>query len=527
VLRVRRARRARPSLYQLYVTVIAVAIYGVLVGRLIDSAVGPGLEARAYAEFWTAAVALALLSIVRSGTWTGPVGFSTADIAFLLAAPIALRDLVVPRLRRALVAGGVAGAIVGLVAALTSRAGIGGLGVGRTAGAVVGFGFLGVVAVAGSWLVQRSARAGRVVLRAAPLLLLACAGLLALGAWGGSTGRGIALWSGPWGWPVAALAGARLWWLGTVLVVALGLLGGLVGLRLAGDAAVERFLAQAQTRSWIAGSAMSLNYRSAFLARRAAVAEAAASAGGPVRRKRRWLPRPRRPELAIPWRDLLAMTRAPGRLGWTLLLAAGGTVEAVAHPGRILPSAIAALLLYFAGGSLLESLRVDIDVPERSRVLLGLDYGRVLAAHCLVPIVVLSTLVGGTVAVCAALGVNGTGVGLLGLLVTLVVPVSACAVLFAALGSRNGGRINESTLERIMQITASDPSGGASAVLFIAPWLLGNIVGVSLPILLAGHAALHATRSGGAAGAWVGFAALAAVIAAVLLTVVRTSKPAN
>ena len=128
----------------------------VLAGHAISTAVGTGLSVTALAGWGPALVALFLLAAARSGTWQGPVVFSRADVAFLLMAPIALVDLVRPRLVQALAIATVLGALGGIVALLASAAGIGGVGGARTAGTVIAFALLGLLAVAASWLTERS-----------------------------------------------------------------------------------------------------------------------------------------------------------------------------------------------------------------------------------------------------------------------------------------------------------------------------------------------------------------------------------
>ena len=537
VLRARRARAFRPSLYQVYVTLLATAIYGALAGHAIANAVGPGLSVRTL-NVWGPAVLFAILTTaVRSGTWQGPVVFSQGDVAFVLAAPIPLATLVRPRLAQALALAGVAGAIVGVLTVLASGSGPAGIGGARLAGTLVAFAATGLIATASSWLVERSMRLTGCALRAGPLLLLLGVGLLVI-AQLGPTGRSIAIWSGPWGWMLAPLCATSGW----PVAVALTALGAAavvaLAFRLASSAPTECFLAQAETRSRITASAMMLDYRSAGLARREATATGPSSGravGGDsglfgrrarFGRRLRLLPRrlvrrPRRSGRAVAWRDALAMVRAPSRVGWAAALCAAGVLEAIAHPGRPLPAALAAIALYFAAAGMLEPLRVDVDAPDKSRLLLSWDFGRVLLAHCALPAVALFGVASVTIAVAVAVGFGGAGIGVLAIMPTVLAPALCCAVLCAALAARSGGRIGGSVLLRVLSSGAIDPLGGVSAIVWVAPWLLLEIVVVALPALLLGHAAAH-HRGVLAAGLWAG--ALSVAVAVTLRNVAVRSR---
>ena len=516
VLRIRRTRQFRPSLYQVYFTLLGGAIYGVLAGHAISTAVGTGLSATALAGWGPALVALFLLAAARSGTWQGPVVFSRADVAFLLMAPIALIDLVRPRLVQALAIGTVLGALGGVLVLLASAAGIGGVGGARTAGTVIAFALLGLLAVAASWLTERSQKLSSAVLRASPLLVVVVIGLVAV-AHTGPLGRAIAIWSGPWGWPLAPVVGRSGWPLAVGLTALVAAGAALAAVRAAGDAASERFLAQAETRSRITASAVLLDYRSARLAHRAATA----GTGPGV--SRRWLRRPARPGAVVLWRDVIALTRAPARLVWAGALAAAATVEATTHPGRPLPAGLAAVTLYFAAGALLEPLRIDIDDPDKSRLLLSWPFARVLVAHCVLPVITLVIVTGLALAACVAFGSAGAGV--LALIPTLLVPLTGTAVVCAALGARGGGRIGGSVLLRVMTTAATDPFGGLSAIIWVAPWLLLEIVAIGAPLLVLGGAVTH--HPGRAVTGGLSAIVISASAVSVLLSVARRSGPPN
>ena len=95
-----RARRTRwrPTAYQVYSTLLVGAIAGALAGHAVSSLIGGSVSAHKVAVFGPAVLILMLLAVLRFGTWQGPVGFSTADVSFLLTAPIAIAALVRPKL---------------------------------------------------------------------------------------------------------------------------------------------------------------------------------------------------------------------------------------------------------------------------------------------------------------------------------------------------------------------------------------------------------------------------------------------
>lgn len=516
VLRARRERAPRPSLYQVYATLFGTAIYGALAGQTISGALGPGLSERTLSVWGPAVLLVVLLTAPRCGTWQGPVVFSQADVAFVLSAPIALADLVRPRLAQAFAVATAFGALAGVLAALTSAAGLTGVGGARLAGVVPAFAALGLIAVAASWLVERSLRLTRIALRAGPPVVALGVALLAVAELG-AAGRAVAIWSGPWGWALAPLCGTGGWPLAVVLSLAAAAAAITFALRYAGSAPTERFLAQAETRSRIAAAAITLDYRSAGLARRAATGRGPSSLTG------WWLRlRPRRPQSsarAVLWRDALAMLRTPARVAWAAALCGAGTLEALSHPGRPIPAGLASIAIYFAAAALLEPLRVDVDAPEKSRLLLGWQFGRVLVAHCVLPGITLMILASITIAVTVCVG--RTGAWTLALIPTLLAPLLCCAVLCAALAARSGGRIGESVLLRVLTSSASDPFGGISAILWVAPWLLLEIAVLALPILLLGHAAAH-HRPALIAGLWAG--SLSTGVAGFLLQTARRSR---
>ncbi|MFZ0976830.1 MAG: hypothetical protein WAN22_31720, partial [Solirubrobacteraceae bacterium] len=133
--------------------------------------------------------------------------------------------------------------------------------------------------------------------------------------------------------------------------------------------------------------------------------------------------------------------REPSRLGWATLFAAAATVEALTHPGRAIPAGVAAVALYLAAGLLCEPLRLDVDAPDTSVLLLSWPFARVLLAHCAIPALALFTVA--ATAIVATVAVGAASAGALLLIPTVLAPTVATAVLCAALSARRGGRVDE------------------------------------------------------------------------------------
>ncbi len=502
-------RPFRPDAYQVYATVLGAAIVGVFLRGAIASLIAGGIGVHGLLVLGPTVLLVVVLAAARFGSWQGPVSFSAADLGLILVAPIATSDLVRPKLEHSLLAGALVGAAVGGLAILVIVGGPAGLGVVRSLAAVIGLASLSSLCVAVSWLVQSSRSLAPRVRRLSPAVLLLAGGLVAASA---TISRSIGVWSGPWGWAIAPLAGAAGW------PVALGLLlvisGAVVvwAFSRAGASSIEMFAVRAGTRSALTASAWTLNYRAAAVGYRAAQPR---SLGSRIR-----IRRPVRPQHAIVWRDTLGLLRDRSRVGWATLLGAGATVEALAHPGHVLPAGLAAAGLYFAASLLCEPLRVDIDDPDRSATLLSWTFARVLLAHCAVPALTLFGITAGTVLASVAFGVAGSGA--LILIPSLGMPVVAVAVLAAALAARRGGRIDEGLLIRLL---GADPTSPAATliVLWLAPWLIFTLITLGGGFTIVGHAVAH-HRSLVSAGA-IAVAITAAVAGGLLATARRTSRP--
>jgi hypothetical protein len=109
--------------------------------------------------------------------------------------------------------------------------------------------------------------------------------------------------------------------------------------------------------------------------------------------------------LAVVWRDALALLRNRSRMAWAVLLAAAPTYEILSHPGAALPAGVGAAALYFAASLLCEPLRVDIDHPDKSLLLLSWPLARLLVAHCTLPAAGLFTVAPATIVASVLTGV--------------------------------------------------------------------------------------------------------------------------
>lgn len=510
-LRSRGAGRFTPTAYQIYATVVTGAIFGALAGHAITGAIGGSLDAHKLLVYGPVLLILVLLAAVRFGAWQGPVTFSAPDVGLLMSAPIALAALIKPKLDQGLVLGAAAGAVIGGIALLLIAGGPARVGGPRSAAWVVAFVCFAVLATAASWLVESSRTASGLVRRASPVALALGAGLL-LAASGSSVGRTVGVWSGPWGWVIAPLAGTEGWPVALILIAASATGAVVIARRRSGSATAERFLTRAETRAGLTASAYTLDYRGAALTYRAALPGTGAAR----------LPRVRRPSrsgLAVLWRDSLALLRARARVGWAALLGAAGTYEILVHPGRVVPAGVGAAALYFAASLLCEPLRVDVDQPDRSELLLSRPFARVLVAHTVLPVLAMFAI--GTATIAGAVVAGAVGVGALALIPAVLGPVVAIAVLCAALAARRGGRIDDTLMSAFMSSDPSNPVGIVTVGLFLAPWLLLDIAAIASCALIVGHAAAHSQRTVSAA---VLALILGAAVVATLLGAARRSR---
>jgi Family of unknown function (DUF6297) len=422
----------------LYVAIGVVVAFRLLRQRPASGSASAWLTGGGLARIAVATLLLGLLAALRHATWQGPVVFRLPEVQWLLTSPIDRAALVRLRLARALAAGVTLGAILGLGTFVLLEAELGVPARPLLAAALLGPAAVGLLGAALGWLVERSPAASLVVLRASPLVLAAAA-VAALGP-GGAAGARALLWSGPWGWaagPMVDAAGGRVpgWPVQAALLAASAIAAALLAWSRAGAISTEELARRATARSGLAASLYSLDARGAAQARRRANRTLLG-----VRRVR--LRRPRRRWLAIPWRDTLALLRAPARMGWALVLVGAGVVAVAAEPDRRAVIAAAVLAGYLAAAQLIEPLRAEADQPDASRQL-PLAWGDLLLLHCVVP----------TLALAGAGALATGGVWVAGLLrgpapwLALVasLPLSAVLVLCAAVAGHRG-RVSPATL---------------------------------------------------------------------------------
>jgi hypothetical protein len=483
-----------------YTVAITVAILGTLVYGTASTALAQVVTPDAMATYGPSGALLALLVTAQWGAYQGPVVFSVADVAHLLGAPLPRRGLAWRRLARGLVAGAGTGAVVAAVL-LIGLAGEGrGVATARVLGFEAGLAEIGVLGVAAAWAVQSSARRERIATRAIwPAVLVAAA--LAVLARGGGAGRTIALWSGPWGWAVqpATTVTTSEWAAALAVSTAVTAVAAAAAVRGCGHCPAERHMRRAEARAGAVASLMSFDARSARRAFETAATARTPRRGGPG------LARLRRSGAgAIVWRDAVAARRAPGRVLEAATLVAAGTVLALVEADRT-AAVLAAMLVVYAGAArMLWSMRAELDLTSRMRVLLRPAAARVLGTHMVLPAVVAVAAAAVAAAGCAVAGALHRNGAVAAVLAVVAAPV---AVACAASSARRGGRLPPSVFATSV---ATDPSGGGIGVLtWLAVW-----PGVSAA--LGGGPILVATRSGPAA-----LVAPTAIVAGATAAIVR------
>jgi len=519
-------KQAANAAYWAYLAAVILVSYG---GTLIVTAYRalrrpPPATAAAPRLLHAAPAALAALALlvflvlVRDALWRGPVTVPQATADWLLGTPVDRRRLLRPRFRGSAAAALLVGAVAGIVPASALVAlGLGGRSgseVARLAAAsMVSMGLLFALSTGLAGLIERYPGTGRWVRVATPVTLGAAVLLGGLAAWAGSGGlpsavAAVLLWSGPWGWaaqPVIAVAGQAVpasvagnpapWW-----PVALGLLAGaaLAALgwadRAAAGVPAAALRARARTLGAMSAAALSMNTRG--------VATAYTAAGG-ARRARFRLPPPRRRELIMLWRDLIALLRSPARLVSAVLLALlAATLVAVAgrgHPVSLVLVGSGLSLGYLAAAWLCEGARLDADDPRRSAQL-PFRFESLAWWHAAVPCLVLLAAVGIPVAVA------GVATGDLRPLALLVVTVPV--LVGGALVNVFRGGFSPALL-----VGADTPVGNTAALGIVFWYAWGTVLAIA-PMTVLVSSALRSPGPGALARAVVIGAGLAAGLGA-------------
>ncbi|HEX3492278.1 MAG TPA: DUF6297 family protein, partial [Streptosporangiaceae bacterium] len=352
----------------------------------------------------TALALLLLLVLLRDGLWRGPVTLPQVTVDWLLSTPVDRGRLLRPRFRMSALTGLVAGVAVGIVpAAVLTALGLSGhFGVLRLTGvSMASTGLLFGLATGAAGLVERYPAVRHGLRRATPVVFGVAAALAGLAAWAAfghlpAALDTIVLWSGPWGWAaqgLTALAGgtAPLWPLAAALLGVLALAALAAGHRAAAGVPGPALRARAATIGAMSAALLSMDTRAA------ATAYSAASQS-----RRAWLRLgpPRRPELVLLWRDLVALLRAPSRLAGAVVLAlvAVGLLALAARGRHVspLPVACALGLGYLAAAWLCEGARLDAEDTRRS-VHLPFRFKSLAWWHAAVPVLVLLAAAGAPV----------------------------------------------------------------------------------------------------------------------------------
>ena len=207
---------------------------------------------------------------------------------------------------------------------------------------------------------------------------------------------------------------------------------------------------------------------------------------------------PRSRLLVLPWRDLTALVRAPGRLAWSALLALaavglGALAVRAPHAAR-LPLAGALTFGYLAAAGLCESARLDGDDPGRSSQL-PFRFDTLVPWHAVVPCLALAVLAGGPAVVLAVLAGR---VRLLAL-VAVTIPVLVGGALVSSFRGQ---------LEGEMFGGFETPLGSSAGIMITLWYVTGPLLAIA-PMIVFCNSAISSARPGRTVQAVVLSAALA------------------
>jgi hypothetical protein len=294
---------------------------------------------------------------------------------------------------------------------------------------------------------------------------------------------------------MVALSGgsAPQWQLATVLLGAAALVALVWAYRAAAGVPGGTLRIRARTIGAMSAAVLSMDTRG--------IALAYSGAAGPRRARFRLRP-PHRRELVLPWRDLLALARAPTRLlgAAALALAAVGLIAVTGHAGQLslVPVAAALALGYLAAAWLCEGARLDAEDTRRSAAL-PFRFESLAWWHAIVPCLILFAVAGLPVVALAAADSDPWLIALLAVTVPVLV----------------GGALVNVFRPRFMPDLFGGfetPVGNTAAIVIVFWFALGPLVSV-VPMALLLPSALGVAHSG-AARAVVAGAALAAGLGA-------------
>ncbi|HEX3923736.1 MAG TPA: hypothetical protein VHY31_15730 [Streptosporangiaceae bacterium] len=516
-------KRAVNAAYWVYLVALVAGLYG---GTQIAAAFRAlrrpppptaqtplALHAAPYAL--TVVALVVLLALLRDALWRGPVTLPQVTVDWLLGTPVDRGRLLRPRFRISAVLTVAAGAVVGIVPAAALIAfGLSGRGAGsalRVTGlAMASVALLFALGTGCAGLIERHPAAGRWLRRVTPAAIAAAAAIAGLAAWA-ALGRppaalaAVVLWSGPWGWAAQGMTGlaggagaaspAPLWPFAILLLGAAAVVAVAAAHRGAAGVPGAALRARARTLGAMSAAVLSMDTRG--------VANAYASASRRGLARLRLRP-PRRRELVLPWRDLLALARTPSRLAGAAALAllGVGLIAAVARRGgsvSLLPVACALALGYLAAAWLCEGARLDAEDTRRSENL-PLRFSALAWWHAVVPCAVLLVVAG--LPVVAAVAVTGDPRFLV--LLAVAVPVLVAGALV---------NVFRGEFAPDMFAGVDTPGGNTAAyrILFWYAW--GPLLAVA-PMALLLSSAIGAARPGTVARAVVIGAALAVALLA-------------
>lgn len=486
--------------YWLYAAGLVVLVYGgwliAVISRALRHPPPPVADAAALLRAAPAGLgALAVLvvaALLWDARWHGPVTVSQPTADWLLDTPVRRERLLCPRYRAALLLRVLVAAAAGLVpAALLLSAGLGHGGPDHSV-PLAGVAMLSTALLAGlgtgiaaSVEARHSARPARAATGSLVIVAVACAVLATLAATVSlpPVVGAVLLWSGPWGWaaqgPVALAGGnAPLWWAAIALLAATAVAAMVAGDRAAGRVPAAALRARARTLGSMSAATSNLDLRRIGTAYRA-------MAGG-YGRVRFTVRPPLRRELVLPWRDLVALVRAPARLvaavAFALAAVLLGALAVHAPHAGLLPLAGALVLGYLAAAGLCEGARLDADDVRRSG-LLPFRYDALVWRHAIVPCLVLA-IAGGLPAAAAAVVTGRTR--LLPVLGVFIAVLVGGALLNAYRGPLEA---------EALAYGFETPFGNTGAIVVARWYLAGPLLSVG-PLIVLGYLAISGRGPG-------------------------------
>ncbi|MHA6763050.1 DUF6297 family protein [Streptacidiphilus sp. PAMC 29251] len=413
-----RRSRAGQIGYVVYVGMMLVLTWGGMLslGAFANASMGAdytGHDAQLLAALPAGVCALGLgliLVVARDALWRGPVVAPRATVDWLLSQPVRSGPVLRPwfwiSCAIALVPGLLAAAGSGVALGLMDKTGF----LPAFGWALIGGVCLPLLATCCGVAVERYAGVARFVRRASPfvallVLLLAVQSVLGWMGHGNSVLERAEMWSGPWGWAAlvglapssAAVSGG---WLALVPLLALTAVAMLLAYRAAAGIPLGSLRERARAAAGVAAALRTAELRSARMV--------LAQSGPSGRRARLRIPPPTRAWLAVPWRDVTALLRAPSRVGRAVLFSVPAlllvpVVAAATGLDRLLLTAVSVSFGYLAAAQLAEPARVEADDPRRAGWS-PYPYGELMLRHAVVPALASVLIAALGAGVAAALG---------------------------------------------------------------------------------------------------------------------------